>query len=94
MWLIFCIVLLYWCIGLSLLYNLDRGDYEVFDRHERDIIGWGRDRGSIKRDLENDFFETAKTILAVSWGWPFLIYFYRKDIQDARKKLEQTAIDR
>jgi hypothetical protein len=94
MWLIFCIVLLYWSAGAAILYNLDRGDYECFDRHERKILGWAPDRGCLREDFADDRRETVKMIAVLTWVWPFLIYIYYNEMNDARKELAKKTANR
>ncbi len=92
MWLIFCIILLYWSIGAAILYNLDRGDYEVFDRYERKILNHEPDRGSITRDFKENRREAINMLPLIIALWPLMIYFYHQEIKTAREKLvKETA---
>jgi len=92
MWLIFCILLLYLSIGVTIIQNLNRGDYDVFDRYERELLNHEPDRGSITRDFKENRREAINMLPLIIALWPLMIYFYHQEIKTAREKLvKETA---
>ena len=94
MWLLLCIFLLYWSIGVGWLSKVNRGDYDI-DPYEMKRLNWASDKGFFSNELKSDFWGTLNTMMLFALFWPVGMFAVNKELREEREKLfVKVVVDR